>query len=191
MAKRRRRKKRDTTGIILKLIIVLLILAIAGLLVWVVFHDRDLRSGVSALKRQKYEEAITCFDASIESGENIAESYRGKGIALFELGKYKEASEALIKSVDKGAAPNAQTSNMIAQSLIEQGDYAGSIEWLKDGLSHDDASSKLTRQMRYHLVVAYEKGAQWDLALENAQSYMADYPDDQDMKRELKFLETR
>ncbi|MBQ1395175.1 MAG: hypothetical protein IIY86_03285, partial [Lachnospiraceae bacterium] len=60
----RRRRRRDTAGIVLRLIVILLILLIAGLILWFIWHDRDLRSGVNALKKERYEDAIACFDAS-------------------------------------------------------------------------------------------------------------------------------
>ena len=88
----RRRRRRDTAGIVLRLIVILLILFIAGLILWFIWHDRDLRSGVNALKKERYEDAIACFDSSIEKGKDEAEAYRGKGIALYELEKYEEAA---------------------------------------------------------------------------------------------------
>ena len=76
-ARRRHRRRRDTTGIILRLIVFALIAFIIGLVVWFVLHDRDLRSGISALKKEQYEEAIMCFDDSIAEDKNVAECWRG------------------------------------------------------------------------------------------------------------------
>ena len=188
---KKRRRRRDKTAIILRLIIVLLIAFIIGLIVWFAMHDRDLRSGVNALKKGQYDKAITCFDASIKKGENVAESYRGKGLALYEQKQYKDAGELLIKSVDKGAEPTAQICNLIALCFMEQEKYEQSIEWFREGLSSSDASDDLVKQMRYQTVICYEKTAQWDEAKESAKSYLSDYPEDDKMAREYKFLETR
>ena len=186
-----RRRRRDTTAIVLRLIIVLLILFIVGLAAWFIWHDRNLRSGVSALKKERYEEAVTCFDDSIKAGKNVSESYRGKGVALYELKQYPEAAEALQASLDEGGEADGQICNLIALSLINQEKYEESIPWLEQGISDDKAAEDLIREMRYQLVFAYEKTAQWDLAKESAESYLDDYPDDDEMTRENQFLQTR
>ena len=190
-AKRKRRRRRDRTAIVLRLIIFLLIAFIIGLIVWFAMHDRDLRSGVNALKKGQYDKAIACFDESIAKGKNVAECYRGKGIALYEQKQYKEAGELLIKSVDKGAEPTAQICNLIALCFMEQKEYEQSIDWFREGLSSSDVSDDLVKQMRYQTIICYEKTAQWDEAKESAKAYLSDYPEDDKMAREYKFLETR
>ncbi len=189
--RRRRRRRRDVTAVILRLIIFLLIVFIAGLIVWSVLHDRDLRSGVSALKKGQYEEAVLCFDNSIADGKNIAESWRGKGMAYYEMKEYKKAVRSFKKALDEGGTADAQLCNLMAISLINQGKYKAALKWLQDGLSQTDASDELIMEMRYQQILCYEKTGQWDLAKENAESYTSDYPDDQKMKREYRFLQTR
>ncbi len=189
--KGRRRRRRDRTAAALRLIVLLLIVFIAGLIIWFIWHDRDLRSGVSALKKERYDEAITCFDDSIKAGKNVAESYRGKGMAFFEQKEYKEAEEAFTTSLDEGGKADAQICNLIGLSLKGQEKYAESIEWFEKGLSDNSASSALVQEMRYQLVLAYEKTAQWDLAKESAEKYLSDYPEDDEMTREFQFLQTR
>ena len=49
----------------------------------------------------------------------------------------------------------------------------------------------MKKQMRYQTVICYEKTAQWEQAKECAQEYIADYPEDDKMDREYKFLESR
>ena len=186
-----RRRRRDRTAVVLRLIVVFLILFIAGLILWFIWHDRDLRSGVSALKKERYEEAISCFDDSIKAGKNVSESYRGKGAALFELGKYPEAEEALRTSLDEGGDADGQICNLIALSMIEQKKYEQSIEWLQKGIKDESASDELIQQMRYQLVLAYEKTADWVTAEETAEAYLSDYPEDDQMTREYQFLQNR
>lgn len=187
----RRRRRRDTAGIVLRLIVILLILFIAGLILWFIWHDRDLRSGVNALKKERYEDAIACFDSSIAKGKDEAEAYRGKGVALYELEKYEEAANALESSLDKGSDPDAQICNLLALSYIGQEKYQESIAWLEKGIADESGSRELKQEMRYQLVFAYEKTSQWDKAKECAQQYLADFPDDQKMTREYQFLQTR
>ena len=175
----------------MRLIIVLLILFIAGLIAWFIFHDRNLRSGVKALEKGQYDEAITCFDDSIADDKNVAECWRGKGMAYYEKKDYKKAAKCLRTALDEGGTEDAQICNLIALSLINQGKYKSSIKWLESGLTQSDASEELIQEMRYQLVLVYEKTGQWELARENAESYTSDYPDDQKMIREYRFLQTR
>ena len=175
----------------MRLIVILLVLFIAGLILWFIWHDRDLRSGVNALKKERYEDAIACFDSSIAKGKDEAEAYRGKGIALYELEKYEEASNALESALDKGTNPDAQICNLLALSYIGQEKYQESIVWLEKGIADESGSRELKQEMRYQLVFAYEKTSQWDKAKECAQQYLADFPDDQKMTREYQFLQTR
>ena len=189
--RRRRRRKRDRVAIVLRLIIFLLIVFIVGLIAWFILHDRNLRSGVTALKQEKYDEAITCFDDSIAEDKNVAEAWRGKGIAYFEQKKYKEAAEAFETSSEEGGIEDAQFCNLLALSYMHMGKDEDAIIYLEKGLSESDASEELIQQMRFQLIHAYENTAQWDEAKENAESYMTDYPDDQKMSREYEFLKTR
>jgi tetratricopeptide (TPR) repeat protein len=143
------------------------------------------------LKKERYEDAIACFDSSIEKGKDEAEAYRGKGVALYELEKYEEAANALESSLDKGSDPDAQICNLLALSYIGQEKYQESIAWLEKGIADESGSRELKQEMRYQLVFAYEKTSQWDKAKECAQQYLADFPDDQKMTREYQFLQTR
>ncbi|MBQ4361912.1 MAG: tetratricopeptide repeat protein [Lachnospiraceae bacterium] len=190
-ARRRHRRRRDTTGIILRLIVFALIAFIIGLVVWFVLHDRDLRSGISALKKEQYEEAIMCFDDSIAEDKNVAECWRGKGMAYYEMKDYKKAVRCFKTALEEGGKIDAQFCNLVALSYINQKKYKPALRWLQEGLAQTDASDELIMEMRYQQVLCYEKTAQWDLARENAESYTSDYPDDQKMIREYRFLQTR
>ena len=186
-----KRRRHDRIAILLRIIIVLLLAFIIGMIVWFALHDRDVRSGVNALKKGNYDEAISCFDTSIAAGEDVAESHRGKGLAYYEQKKYKEAAEELITSVDKGAEPTAQVCSLIVNCLMQQEQYEESLEWLQKGLEAEGLSYEMKKQMRYQTIICYEKTAQWEQAKECAQEYIADYPEDDKMDREYKFLESR
>ena len=121
----------------------------------------------------------------------MAESYRGKGLALYEKKEYEDAAEMLIRSVDKGAEATPQVCNIIALCLMEEQQYEQSLDWFKEGIASGDASDELIRQIRYQAIICYEKTAQWEEAKKSAKSYMTDYPDDDKMAREYKFLESR
>lgn len=189
--KKRKRSRHDKIAIFLRIVIVLLLAFIIGLIVWFAMHDRNLRSGVTALKKGQYDKAITCFDTSIKAGEDVAESYRGKGMALYEQEKYKEAAEALITSIDKGAKQTGQVCNLIALSYMKQDEYKEAAEWFDKGIKDKNTSGELNRQMRSQQILCYEKSGQWEEAKESAQSYLSDYPEDEKMTREYMFLQTR
>lgn len=67
--------------------------------------------------------------------------------------------------------------------------YEDAVEYLTQAL--ETADDGQTRSIQYELVVCYEKLQQYELALEQAESYTEAYPGDEDMQKEYQFLQTR
>lgn len=61
--------------------------------------DSAYASGMSALKSEDYNTAITNFQSAVDSEGREAEGYRGLGIAYLNLGDYENAVDAFSKSL--------------------------------------------------------------------------------------------
>ncbi len=85
--------------------------------------------------------------------------------------------------------PDAGVYNQLAVALIDQGRYDEALEAVVSGLEIADADCR--RQLLFNRIVAYEHLADFDKAKELCAQYLVDYPSDEVMAREYKFLETR
>ena len=59
----------------------------------------NIKQGFDAITALKYEEALTCFGAAAEAGENPQQIARGQGISYLGLAKYKEAIEQFLTAL--------------------------------------------------------------------------------------------
>ena len=59
------------------------------------------------------------------------------------------------------------------------------------GLEQDDVSKKMKKEMKYNIIVAYEKMEDWESAEVKLEEYLESYPNDKAAKKEAEFLETR
>lgn len=62
--------------------------------------DETYEKGITALESGEYNEAADYFEKMISAGERRAESYRGLGIAAYEMGDYSQALTALNRSLE-------------------------------------------------------------------------------------------
>ena len=75
--------------------------------------------------------------------------------ALYEQGRYAEATERLMKSVS-GSSPQAQVFNLLARALANQGKLAEALDWCDQGIAAD----KLDPSAHYlRAIVLQEQGA--------------------------------
>ena len=56
--------------------------------------------GLALHQLARYEEAIKCYDKSLELDPNNAEAWNTKGLHLSELGKYEEAIKCYLKAIE-------------------------------------------------------------------------------------------
>ena len=56
---------------------------------------------------------------------------------------------------------------------------------------HYDVSKKMKKEMKYNIIVAYEKMEDWESAEVKLEEYLESYPNDKAAKKEAEFLETR
>lgn len=160
--------------------------------------QNTLKAGTRQLEEGNYEEAADSFREAAKENENAAEAYRGLGMALYEQEEYKGALDAFENAVDSGARETPQMYNLMGISSMKTEDFAGALEYFAAGIALADARSDeetidggLLQEMRYNEIVCCEKSADWDTAKEKMEQYLADYPNDEEAKREAEFLSTR
>lgn len=169
------------------------------------------KAGIKAMEREDYKEAVTQFTEAVNTAEskgkkeNAAEAYRGLGMAYYELKEYDKVLESMQKALDNGAQRTAELYNIMGISAMQQQDYESALNYFQEGVSYAESTdavnaskskkdvdySKLIREMRYNQIVCYEKEENWEDAKTAANDYIADYPDDKDIEKEVEFLETR
>ena len=166
------------------------------------------KAGVKALEEGNYEEALAQFQEAAESDdrEKSAEGYRGLGIAYYESGEYAQALEAFQKAVELGAKETVQLYHLMsvcgmqtwADQTEDESAYTSVLEYIQTGLALADSGSSeeapdadIIREMKYNEIICYEKLADWENAREKANEYLSEYPDDEAVRKEAEFLETR
>ena len=157
------------------------------------------KSGVDALEKGEYDEALADFQEMTESGGNdVAEGYRGLGMTYYEMEDYENALEAFRNAADNGAEQSIQMYNLMGVCAMQTEDYASALEYIQSGLAltstsdgADKADEKLVQEMKYNEIICYEQQADWENAKQKVTEYLEDYPDDETVQKEAEFLETR
>lgn len=150
-----------------------------------------VEDGVKQLEEKKYEKAIESFEKAIEKEKDVAEAYKGIGIAYFEQKDYEKAQEAFESSLQESGEGTPELYEFLVVCNMEAEDYDGALNYLRLGIANEDADPKLLQEMRFNEIVVYEKLLDFDTAKAKMKSYIADYPDDEAAKKEAEFLETR
>ena len=127
--------------------------------------------GVEYLEKGEYDQAVEQFEQAIEKNKNTGDAWRGIGIAKWEQKDYKGARNAFRKALDNNAEKTGTIYNL--------------------GLEQDDVSKKMKKEMKYNIIVAYEKMEDWESAEVKLEEYLESYPNDKAAKKEAEFLETR
>ena len=151
----------------------------------------NIKDGKAFLEGEQYEEAKEAFGKEIQEERHLKEAFYGYGIACFELEEYEEAVESFEKAIQFGAEQDAVFHSFLGASYLETERFDKAIQEYKEALVDENITAELKQEVRYNLIVAYEKNADWDLAKKELKDYKEDYPDDTRIKRDADFLETR
>lgn len=166
------------------------------------------KEGTAALEEGNYEEALAQFQEAAESSdrEKSAEGYRGLGMAYYESGEYAKALESFQKAVDLGGRETVQLYHLMSVCGMQawtdgeedETAYASVLEYIQTGLAlaetgsdGDTPDADMIREMKYNEIICYEKLADWENARQKAEEYLSEYPDDEAVRKEAEFLETR
>ena len=153
--------------------------------------ENTYEQGVTSLKDGKYEEAIEQFEQAIEKETNIGDSWRGIGIADWELEQYDAASEAFEKALENGSEETGSICHLLGSCKMQTEEYEEAIRYYDLGITSKDSTPEMIQEMRFNTIVAYEKLKDWESARTKLAEYVADYPDDEQAQKESIFLETR
>ncbi|MCD8130122.1 MAG: tetratricopeptide repeat protein [Lachnospiraceae bacterium] len=103
------------------------------------------------------------------------------------LGDYNYAANVYISGLELGES--AVLYNQLGLCQLKRGLYEEALEAFTQGLACNDTS--LRQNLRYNQIVAYEMLGDFDTAKELMESYVSDYPGDEEALREALFLESR
>lgn len=149
--------------------------------------------GIEYLKNGQYEEAIEQFGQAVEEEINVADAYRGIGLACWEQEDYEGARDAFQKALEqKTEQPFTGTIyNLLGICEMKLNNPASAKDYFQLGIGLKGNSAELDREMKYNLIVAFEQTGDWESAKAKLAEYTAEYPNDANALKEQQFLETR
>lgn len=175
----------------MKRIVNMSVLLLASFLLLAGCGRKEYRDGMEGLKNGEYEAAVSHLENAIEEKVNIGDSWRGIGLAKWELEDYEGASEALVLALDNGAQKTGAIYNLLGACMLKLGDPAAAISYYEQGISQEDCADEMLKEMKFNVIAAYEKLEDWENAKEKLSEYTEEYPDDGQAAKEAEFLETR
>lgn len=184
---RRRQKRRRRVTFLLLL---LLILLAAGGYFFLVYQN-PIRKGTESLKAGDYKEAITYFEKAVAKDKNASEAYRGMGIACFETEDYEKALSYFDEAIGQGAEKTDTLYRLMGTCHMKLSQYEEAAEVYSEGLAGENIEEGIRREMSRNRIAAYEKAGDWEQAKNCMDEYLAQYPEDEEAKREAEFLKTR
>ena len=128
--------------------------------------------GVEYLEKGEYNQAVEQFEQAIEKNKNTGDAWRGIGIAKWEQKDYKGARNAFRKALDNNAEKTGTIYNLIGNCDLKLGKAKEALNYYNLGLEQDDVSKKMKKEMKYNIIVAYEKMEDW----ESAEVKLEEYP---------------
>ena len=134
--------------------------------------------GVEYLEKGEYDQAVEQFEQAIEKNKNTGDAWRGIGIAKWEQKDYKGARNAFRKALDNNAEKTGTIYNLIGNCDLKLGKAKEALNYYNLGLEQDDVSKKMKKEMKYNIIVAYEKMEDWESAEVKLEEYLESYPND-------------
>jgi tetratricopeptide (TPR) repeat protein len=140
------------------------------------------------LRRAEAEYNLKDYTASLDSWKILMETdptndeYKKNAVlCMMETGQYEEALQlGLMQS---------RIYNKMAVEKIKAGDYEGALTIIDQGLAVDDGSAGA--DLLYNKAVAHESRGNYEEALQLFREYVSRYGTDENVQKEITFLETR
>ena len=167
------------------------LLGLVAMLILVTGCSSNIKDGVSYLEEGKYEEAIVAFEAELAEEKNQGEAHHGLVLANYEVGDFVEALEHLEAALAQGVEETVALHHIAATCYMQNGEYEIAIMHYDKALEMEDCTDAERKEMMFNRIVAYEKNGDWEGAKSAADKYLNLYPDDEQVKKEMEFLETR
>lgn len=140
-----------------------------------------------------YSSAVSNLEKSLKDGCDEALYYLGE--VKMADSDYKEAISRFDEYIRKTGATNingtkvAQAYNQIAGCYIMLGDYTNAKSYIDGGTALGTTSAG--RMLGKNKVILCEKTSQYKKAKKAAKQYLVQFPSDENMKKELLFINTR
>ena len=150
-----------------------------------------VEDGSAHLKKGENMEAIKDFTSEIEDEGDLAEAYRGIGLAWYAEESYDTALEAFEIAIEKGAKETAEICSLMAACEMQLQEYEDAIVFYEKALTKKGISKELKQEVKFNLIAAYEFLGDWETAKEKMKEYVEQYPNDTRVEKEAEFLETR
>lgn len=133
-----------------------------------------------------YQDAYIALEEAKEKGG--AESYLYLGRSYEATGDYNYAANVYSSYLEKNEG-NAEMYNQLGLCQIARGDYRKALEAFQAGIQLEDAAMMQT--LSFNEIAAYEYLGEYGQARSLMESYLRNYPDDGQARREYEFLSTR
>lgn len=134
------------------------------------------------------EEAVASLETLVEEGEPEGYFYLAK--ISYAEGDFDQVSSYLNSYVSAENIEHlAEAYEMLGRSAMLKKDYTEALKWFETGIACNDI--RWTQTLKKDQIAVYEYLSDFAKAYEVAKEYLADFPDDQNIKRELEFIKTR
>lgn len=130
--------------------------------------------------------ALSLLEEAAKGKEKQAFYYLAE---IYSIMGDEASSESNMSAYMESGVADSYTLFQIANDELGKGNYDMAIECLTSALELDTVPNK--QIIMKTLVIAYEQNLDFGSALEIMTEYVENYPDDEEAKRELTFLETR
>lgn len=174
-------------------------------------NNSILNKGVKALKNEDYSLAVDRFEEMIKAetnenpknekqekiqSNNLAEAYKGLGMAYFELKDYDKALDSYIKCDELEGRKTPSMYRNMALCAQESKEYASAAEYAEKGIdliekNEESEEPEIKKDLYLIIIQSLESDGNWKEALEWAKAYNERFPEDKDVEKEIMFLETR
>lgn len=151
----------------------------------------EYRQGVKQLEKGKYEEAVSHFEKAVEKEANVGDSYRGIGIARWELEDFEGSGDAFLKALENGSEETGTIYNFLGACMMKLDRPSEAASYYEQGILQEGCSEEMLREMRFNMIAAYEAQGDYESAKAKLAEYVAAWPDDAQAVKEAEFLETR
>lgn len=134
----------------------------------------------------EYQKACVALEKAREKGD--AESYLYLGRAYEATGDYNYAASVYNSWIAKDTG-NAAIYNQLGLCEMAMGNYQRALEAFQAGMQVEN--NTLMQTLAFNEIVAYEHLEEYQKAYALVESYLKSYPDDEQAKREQRFLSSR
>lgn len=147
----------------------------------------DFQKGRIYYCLEEYDKAKEVLEkAKTDNSDDSVTLYLGKTYEA--LGDTNYAA-SLYRSYFEKNPNDVNICNQLGLCCLDTKDYQGALSAFEQGLAVKD--NEYEQSLRYNQIVAYEYVSEFDKASVLMESYLKDYPDDENAQREAVFLKTR